>query len=147
MFPVKNIYYYSDPTIMSFLHEAFPRSERSISRKRVAHAVIPSRSLPSSGAKGSRTGSERKKIILLYSINPGKNVFYLLPMSSTAKDLLSRVLLTTIILINTCSSMPRGLRFFAVLILVDQGNPVFEKIIEVKLFSRDPLRMTCSSLS
>ncbi|MCD4786268.1 MAG: hypothetical protein K8T10_20790, partial [Candidatus Eremiobacteraeota bacterium] len=64
-----------------------------------------------------------------------------------AKDLLSRVLLTTIILINTCSSMPRGLRFFAVLILVDQGNPVFEKIIEVKLFSRDPLRMTCSSLS
>ncbi|MCD4786537.1 MAG: hypothetical protein K8T10_22145, partial [Candidatus Eremiobacteraeota bacterium] len=56
-------------------------------------------------------------------------------------------LLTTIIHINTCSSMPRGLRFFAVLILVDQGNPVFEKIIEVKLFSRDPLRMTiCTHL-
>ncbi|MCD4785191.1 MAG: hypothetical protein K8T10_15350, partial [Candidatus Eremiobacteraeota bacterium] len=85
---------------------------------------------------------ERKKIILLYSINPGKNVFYLLPMHKSAKDLL-----TTIILINICSSIPRGLRFFAVLILVDQGNPVFEKIIEVKLFSRDPLRMTCSSLS
>ncbi|MCD4785516.1 MAG: hypothetical protein K8T10_16975, partial [Candidatus Eremiobacteraeota bacterium] len=90
---------------------------------------------------------ERKKIILLYSINPGKNVFYLLPMYKSAKDLLSRILLTTIILINICSSMPRGLRFFAVLILVDQDNPVFEKIIEVKLFSRDPLRMTCSSLS
>ncbi|MCD4782978.1 MAG: hypothetical protein K8T10_03995, partial [Candidatus Eremiobacteraeota bacterium] len=134
MFPVKNIYYYSDPTTMSFLHEAFPRSERRISIKRVAHAVIPS--------LRSRTGSERKKIILLYSINPGKNVFYLLPMHKSAKDLL-----TTIILINICSSIPRGLRFFAVLILVDQGNPVFEKIIEVKLFSRDPLRMTCSSLS
>ncbi len=127
LFPVKNIYYYSDPTTMSFLHEAFPRSERRISRKRVACAVIPSRSLPSSGAKGSRTGSERKKIILLYSINPGKNVFYLLPMYKSAKDLLSRVLLTTIILINICSSIPRGLRFFAVLILVDLEIPFWRK--------------------